>query len=202
MPAAEVEEELFADERNSYEFAFHVLPTVAEGEVAGVFEELKALITTAGGEIFSEETPEHIDLAYTIVQSVNGKHRKYASSYFGWVRFRLNSELMTALTEEVDANQSLLRHIIIKLTKADEENPFRFHENRKSQKMTQVVGDEEKKEAPKKEEAKKEEAAPEKVVEETKEVEAEETKTDSVDEKAEVAEADETAEKKEEESKA
>ncbi|MCD5382136.1 MAG: 30S ribosomal protein S6 [Candidatus Pacebacteria bacterium] len=138
MPAAEAPE-LFDDERKSYEFAFHVLPTVAEGEVAGVFEALKALITQQGGEIFSEEAPERIDLAYAIVQSVQGKHRKYASAYFGWIRFTLNGERMEALAEEIDANQSLLRHLIIKLTKAEEENPYRFHENRKSKKVVDVV---------------------------------------------------------------
>ena len=52
MPAAEA---ATADEKNSYEFAFHVLPTVAEGEVPTVFEALKALITNAEGEITSEE---------------------------------------------------------------------------------------------------------------------------------------------------
>ena len=40
MPAAEV---------SSYELAFHVLPTVAEGEVADVATALRSMIEAAGG---------------------------------------------------------------------------------------------------------------------------------------------------------
>jgi ribosomal protein S6 len=56
MPAAEANVELL-NEQNSYELAFHVLPTVAEGEVPSVFESIKSLITKDGGEIFDEEAP-------------------------------------------------------------------------------------------------------------------------------------------------
>ena len=73
MPAAEAAATTL-DEQSSYELAFHVLPTVAEGEVPGVFEELKTLITNAGGECTSEEAPERIDLAYEIVRHTEGKN--------------------------------------------------------------------------------------------------------------------------------
>lgn len=140
MPAAEALVALaHDDERNSYELAFHVLPTVAEGEVPGVFERLKALITKAGGELFDEEAPERIDLVYDIVKSIDGKNRKFKSAYFGWIRFQLSSENTGGLTENIDAEPTLLRYLLIKLTKLEEANPFRFHENRKSVKMVEVV---------------------------------------------------------------
>jgi ribosomal protein S6 len=56
------ESQMPAAEANSYELAFHVLPTVAEGEVAGVYTHLKTLIADAGGTITTEEAPERIDL--------------------------------------------------------------------------------------------------------------------------------------------
>ena len=62
MPAAEATSTSEV-EFTSYEFAFHVLPTVAEGEVPGVVDSLKALITKAGGEIFDEEEAQRFDLA-------------------------------------------------------------------------------------------------------------------------------------------
>ena len=127
------------DERSSYEFAFHILPTVAEEEVPGVFEELKALITKAGGEVKDGETPERIDLAYEISKSVEGKSRSFASAYFGWVRFSLEGEALNSLDESFTNYPSLLRYMIIKLTRAEEAEPFRFHENRKSIKMVEVV---------------------------------------------------------------
>ena len=54
MPAAEA---MSGDERElvSYELAFHVLPTVAEGEVTAVLDTLKNHIKKAGGELGEEE---------------------------------------------------------------------------------------------------------------------------------------------------
>ncbi len=137
MPATEA-----IDERNSYEFAFHVLPTVAEGEVAGVFEALKAHITKVG-EVFDEEMAERLDLVYPIVKQIEGKNRKFTSAYFGWVRFKLEADKVGELMEELSSEQAVLRHLLIKLTALEEAHPFRFHENRKSTKMVTVVNEEE-----------------------------------------------------------
>lgn len=86
MPAAEAEG-VVVDERNHYELAFHVLPTVAEGEVPAVVDALKAAITNTGATISLEEAPQRIELAYEIEKPLEGKYRKFASAYFGWVRF-------------------------------------------------------------------------------------------------------------------
>ena len=141
MPAVEASESNF-DERNSYEFAFHVLPTVAEGEVSGVFDELKAHIAKVA-EIIGEERPERIDLVYPIVKPMEGKNRKFTSAYFGWVRFKLEADKLAALMEELANTSALLRHLLIKLTREEEAHPFRFHENRKTVKMVEVVNEEE-----------------------------------------------------------
>lgn len=133
MPAAE------AADRNSYELAFHVLPTVAEGEVSGVFDAVKALITTNGGELFDEEAPERFDLAYEIVKHIEGKNRKFTSAYFGWARFNSEAEALAAITEEMDSNVNILRHLLIKLTKVEEANPFRFHEALAAEKKVTTV---------------------------------------------------------------
>lgn len=133
MPAAE------AVERNSYELAFHVLPTVAEGEVSGVFDSIKSLITTNGGELFDEEAPERLDLAYDIVKHIEGKNRKFSSAYFGWVRFKTEAEAIAVITEELDTDTHILRHLLIKLTKVEEANPFRFHEAMAAEKTVRTV---------------------------------------------------------------
>lgn len=136
MPAAEANAGF--DERNRYEFAFHVLPTVAEGEVAGVFENIKAHIAKLG-EITDEEKPERIELAYPVVKHLEGKNRSFNSAYFGWIRFALPGEELGALMEELSVQPEVLRHLLIKLTRQEETHPFRFHENRKSVKMVEVV---------------------------------------------------------------
>ncbi|MCA9363727.1 30S ribosomal protein S6 [Candidatus Kaiserbacteria bacterium] len=139
MPVAEAAVATHNDEQNSYEFAFHVLPTVTEGEVSGVFDTLKSLITNAGGTLTAEEAPERIDLAYEIVKAIEGKNRKFGSAYFGWVRFQLAPEALGALTAEVEAQPQLLRFLVLKLSRLEEENPFRYHEYRNSQKMVATV---------------------------------------------------------------
>lgn len=143
MPTTEAQTaEAVETEQNSYECAFHILPTVVEEEVLGVFETLKAHITKAGGEIFSEEAPERVDLAYEIVKQSDGKNKRYGSAYFGWVRFRVTPDKIDALKEEIDADPSILRYLLIKLTKVEEARPFRYHEQRKADKMVTVVDEE------------------------------------------------------------
>ena len=124
MPATEANQELV-----SYEFAFHILPTVAEGEVAGVFDKLKNHITKIGGQITDEESPKRFDLAYEIVKYLEGKNRKFGSAYFGWVRFQLESAKLNELTETFDESKELLRFLLIKLTKVEEQHSFRFHDS-------------------------------------------------------------------------
>lgn len=141
MPAVEVTRDGF-DERNTYEFAFHVLPTIAEGEVAGVVDALKAHIVEKG-EIIAEEQPERVELAYPIVKSIEGKNRKFTSAYFGWIRFKLEASDLGALMDELSVQGVILRHLLIKLTREEEARPFRFHENKKSVKMVEVFNEDE-----------------------------------------------------------
>ena len=132
MPAAE------ANERNSYELAFHILPTVAEGEVSGVFDSIKALITTHGGELTNEESPERFELAYEVIKHIDTKNRKFSSAYFGWVRFTAEAEAVAPIVEEIDADANLLRHLLLKLSKVEEAEPFRFHEALEDQKVVTI----------------------------------------------------------------
>jgi len=126
----------------SYEFAFHILPTVAEGEVAGVFDKLKNNITKLGGEIKDEESPKRFDLSYDIVRYLEGKNRKFSSAYFGWVRFNLDPIKLNSLQETLDETKELLRFLVIKLTKIEEQNPFRFHDSVINKKHVIIDGEE------------------------------------------------------------
>jgi ribosomal protein S6 len=126
MPVAET---TVGDEREvqSYELAFHVLPTVAEGEVKSVFDAIKAHITNLGGTLGLEEAPARFELAYDIVKHLEGRNRKFSSAYFGWVRFELEAAKIAELTEAVELTKEILRHLITRLSRVEEENPFYFH---------------------------------------------------------------------------
>lgn len=142
MPAVEAGVEAVERELGAYELAFHILPTIAEGEVEGVFGTLKQHITNAGGEIFDEEAAQRFDLAYEIVKYVEGRNRSFGSAYFGWVRFRLDPAALDGLTESVESTKELLRYLLVRLTHIEEATPFRFHEAL-ADKRVKVIGDEE-----------------------------------------------------------
>jgi ribosomal protein S6 len=126
MPAVEADG-VVELELNSYELAFHVLPTIAEGEVKAVFDTIKAHITKLGGILREEEAPARFDLAYEIVQYLEGRNRKFSSAYFGWVRFDIEAAKIAEITEMVEGSKELLRHLLTRLTKVEAENPFMFH---------------------------------------------------------------------------
>lgn len=141
MPAAEVSSDVDTQEVVSYELAYHVLPTVAEGEVSSVRDSIAARITEAGGTIGIEEMPQRFDLAYEITKYIEGKYRHFNSAYFGWIRFTLTPEAVTALGEAVASEKSLLRHLVIRLSKIEEASPFYFHEALEANKKVTNVGD-------------------------------------------------------------
>jgi ribosomal protein S6 len=139
MPAAEANEAVHESDTHSYELAFHILPTVAEGEVQGVFDSIKTLITNDGGVLFDEEAPQRFELAYGVVKNAEGKNRTYTTAYFGWIRFKAEGESVVKMLEEVSHNGNILRHILIKLSKVEEAHPFRFHESIESFKMVTTI---------------------------------------------------------------
>lgn len=138
MPAAEATVGETLNERNAYELAFHVLPTVAEGEVTRVFEELKTHIGEEGGEVVSSEAPERFELAYEIVKHLEGKNRSFKTAYFGWIRFKTEAAKIAVLQEELTHRNDILRHLVIKLTKTEEAMPFYFHQSLEKDKVVTV----------------------------------------------------------------
>lgn len=144
MPTIEVEDDAAdAKERQSYELAFHILPTVVEEEVPAVFEAIKAMVVKKGGEVTNEEAPERFDLAYEVEKHLEGKNRKFKTAYFAWVRLEATPESAVAIGKDMDWNTSVLRHLLIKLTRVEAENPFRFHDAIRDQKMVTTVEDSE-----------------------------------------------------------
>jgi len=140
MPAAEVNasSEL---ELTSYEFSFHVLPTVAEGEVENIVKKIKEMISVFGGEVFDEEKAQRFDLAYDIVKYLEGKNRKFSSAYFGWLRFKMDAVSLVKFTESVDDNKELLRYLLVRLSRVEEQAPFQFHESIADRKVRAVEED-------------------------------------------------------------
>lgn len=127
MPAAEATVDT-SDELASYELAFHVLPTVAEEEVTTVEEAIKQVATNAGANLGLAEAAQRFDLAYELQKMIDGKYRRFTTSYFGWIRFTAAPAVVADILAEVEAMPEVLRALLVRLTRQEEAHPFFLHE--------------------------------------------------------------------------
>ncbi len=130
-----------------YEYAFHILPTVALEEVPSVFGDIKTIIDRAGGRITQEEAPQNFDLAYTVVKHTEGKNYKFNHSYFGWVRFEMESAKLEHVKSEIAHEGRILRSMVVKLDRDELEHPFKVFEVKTKRSASKA--DDDKQEAPK-----------------------------------------------------
>jgi ribosomal protein S6 len=104
-----------------YELGFHIVPTVTEDQVAEVFSVIKDIISKNNGEIVKEAEPKAMKLAYTIITKIAGKNERFNSANFAWIKFTAASEDIESIKQEVEANEQIIRFIVVK-TVDDEEH--------------------------------------------------------------------------------
>jgi len=109
-----------ASKKNLREVAFHVLPTLEEGAVGAVVERTRALIEKDGGSVSLVETPKRMTLAYPIERSTPGKHEKYSESYFGYIRFSAEPQVVAALQTALQADEEVLRFLVTEAIEIEE----------------------------------------------------------------------------------
>lgn len=99
-----------------YELGFLLVPSITEGELSSSVDALKAHITKQEGTVLSDGLPEFIDLAYQMEKDVSGKKVKWTQGYFGWIKFEVAPDALAALKKALDADQTLIRYLLIKTT--------------------------------------------------------------------------------------
>ncbi len=134
MPVTEANSELETDEVLSYELAYHVLPTVTEGEAVRLSGEVIAELEALGATVLASEKPERVDLAYEITRHLEGKNRHFKSAYFGWVRFSVSPDSIESFINEFNERTDIMRHLLIRLTHTELNAPFYFHQERREKK--------------------------------------------------------------------
>lgn len=120
---------VYTPEPRVYELGYHILPTVDEGNLDKERDALVAIITKFNGMVIGEELPALIDLAYDMTKVINNKGNIFSQAYFGWIKFDLNPENIDALTEEVEAVESVLRSLVIKTVRENtivSDQPYRL----------------------------------------------------------------------------
>jgi len=112
------------DERPIYEVGFHVAPTVSEDGVVAVVEQIRSALggmpgNMAEAEIISEQFPQKIQLAYTIVRSDLGHREKSNEAYFGFIKFALEREAIPAFETALRAMKDVLRFLLIETVREE-----------------------------------------------------------------------------------
>ncbi len=106
--------------RQVYELGFHVLSTLNEDELEAAVESLRKAVSAHDGTFISEATPELLDLAYTMTVNEGGKHTKYDTAYFGWIKFEMEPEQAVLLKAEVlETDKNILRYILIRTVREE-----------------------------------------------------------------------------------
>ena len=71
--------------------------------------------------IIAEELPVFIDLAYTIVKTVDHKNKRFDEAYFGWIKFEGTPSGIAELEEGLKKDENVLRYLVVKTIR---ENTF------------------------------------------------------------------------------
>lgn len=97
-----------------YEVSYLLLPSLATEQVPGFATGLKETLTKLGGAVISDEDPVLIDLAYPMTKVVSTVRHKETKGYFGWIKFEMTSLEVEGVKKAFDANNDILRYLIIK----------------------------------------------------------------------------------------
>lgn len=100
-----------------YEVSYLLLPSLAIEQVPREIESIKESIISRGGAVISDENPVLIDLAYSMTKVVQTVRHKVTTGYFGWVKFEMPAGGIEAVKKSFDANESVLRYLILKTVK-------------------------------------------------------------------------------------
>lgn len=104
-----------------YELGYHLVPTLAVEQIPAASGAVRGMIEQISKDIIAEELPVFIDLAYTIVKTVEHKNKRFDQAYFGWIKFEANPEGIATLEEALKKDNNVLRYLVVKTIK---ENTF------------------------------------------------------------------------------
>ena len=92
---------------NKYEIMFIVRPDMEEAEIKNTAEEVKKVLTEKNATIVEEKAMGQRELAYEI--------NKFTTGYYFLYVVEANAETVKEFDRIVRINESLLRHLIVKV---------------------------------------------------------------------------------------
>ncbi len=95
-----------------YEIGFLLSPAIRDEDLAARENEIKDIITSAGGTIITNGAPEFIDLAYEMSRVIDNKRVRFTQGYFGWIKFTLEPSELLAVKDAIEKKAFLIRSLI------------------------------------------------------------------------------------------
>jgi ribosomal protein S6 len=108
-----------------YEAGYHIVPTVAEGDVEKVVAGIRSEIEKLGGNFIAEGAPSLIKLAFAMDKREGEKYASYDRGYFGWLKFEGSTSSAASLTAALKTNPQILRSIVFKTLREDTRAKFK-----------------------------------------------------------------------------
>lgn len=102
-----------------YELGYHLVPTISEENIPKASKAVRGMVERISKGILSEENPVFIDLAYTIVKTVDHKNKRFDNAYFGWIKFEAEPAGIAELEEGLKKDDNVLRYLIAKTLRED-----------------------------------------------------------------------------------
>ncbi|HEC30583.1 MAG TPA: 30S ribosomal protein S6 [Candidatus Yonathbacteria bacterium] len=114
-----------------YEIGYLLIPNLSGEEVAGSVDSIRGLVEGAEGSLISSENPKLIKLAYSMEKVKDHKKHTFEEAHFGWIKFHGIVGATLEIKNKLDANDNIIRFIIIKTTLEDTRVPKRQPVTRK-----------------------------------------------------------------------
>jgi ribosomal protein S6 len=102
-----------------YELGYHLVPTIAEENIQAASKAVRGMVERISKGIIAEENPVFIDLAYTIVKTVDHKNKRFDNAYFGWIKFEGDPAGIAELEEGLKKDENVLRYLVVKTIRED-----------------------------------------------------------------------------------
>ncbi len=97
---------------NKYEIMFIVRPDMEEAQIKKVAEDMKKVLTDKKAKVIEEKAMGQRELAYEI--------RKFNTGYYYLFVVEANAEAEQEFSRVARINESLLRHLIVKVDEEEE----------------------------------------------------------------------------------
>lgn len=100
-----------------YEVAFHIDPHLSETNVRKTYDAVRQQIEQTATALIAESEPKRMSLAYTITHTQDGHKKNYNNAFFAWITYEGHPEQQAEITELLQENESIIRHLCVKTTK-------------------------------------------------------------------------------------